>query len=336
MRHVDTSLQSLEDVLERADGRLRAGSTAGRQVWPTGFEILDKHLDGGFRSGDLVLLGGPQGLGKTTWALQTARNAARSGRSVVFFSFEHDPESLLVRLVALEAGLVGGAEAPGLNRVRTAFEVADGRTGSLAERLQGTVGGAKAVSVVQEYASRVVLHRSTGSSTTLEVVRDLVADVEKQTGQRPLVVVDYLQKVRSLDPRRSEEEQIALVVEGLKDLALEREIPVLAVVAADKPTVASGKRVRVGNLRGSSALAYEADTVLILNNKYDVVARHHLVYDLGNAERFRRWAVLSIEKNRSGRDAVDLEFQKRFEHGLFAPEGQLVTEQLVDERVFVE
>jgi replicative DNA helicase len=333
---VDTSLQSLEDVLERADDRLRSGSTAGRPVWPTGFEILDKHLDGGFRAGDLVLLGGPQGLGKTTWALQAARNTARSGRSVVFFSFEHDPQSVLARLVALEAGLVGGAEAPGLNRVRAAFEAVDGRVGSLAERLQGTVGGAKAVSVVQEYASRVILHRSTGSGTTLEVVRELVAEAEQRTGQRPLVVVDYLQKVRSLDPRRSEEEQIALVVEGLKDLALEREMPVLAVAAADKPTVSSGKRVRVGNLRGSSALAYEADTVLILNNKYDVVARHHLVYNLGNADRFRRWAVLSIEKNRNGRDGVDLEFQKRFENSLFAPDGQLVSEQLVNERIFVE
>ena len=333
---METSLQSLEEVLERADSRLRAGDNAGRQVWPTGFDILDKHLDGGFRSGDLVLLGGPQGLGKTTWALQTARNMALSGRSVVFFSYEHDPESLLVRLVALEAGLVGGVEAPGLNRVRAAFESADGGGASLAERLQGTVGGAKAVGMVAEYASRIVLHRSTGSKTSLKVVRDVVADVQERTGQPPLVVVDYLQKVRSLDPRRSEEEQIALVVEGLKDLALERDVPILAVVAADKPTPESGKRVRVSNLRGSSALAYEADTVLILNSKYDVVARHHLVYDLGNAERFRRWAVLSIEKNRSGRDGVELEFQKRFEHSLFAPEGQLVTEQLVDERVFVE
>jgi replicative DNA helicase len=73
-----------------------------------------------------------------------------------------------------------------------------------------------------------------------------------------------------------------------------------------------------------------------MNEKYDVVARHHLVYDIGNAERFHNWAILSIEKNRSGRDRVDLEFMKRFEHGLFDPSGRQVTEQLVDERVFVE
>jgi len=333
---VDASLHTLDEVLEETASRLQAGQGAGGRLWPTGFEMLDRQLNGGFRAGDLVLLGGPQGIGKTTWALQTARNVARSGRSVVVFSYEHNPQALLVRLVALEAGLIGGVDGPGLIRVRSAFEADDGRSGSLAERLQDTVGGAQAVEVVRDYASRIVVHASAGSRTPLEVIAELVGQAEQRTGQPPLVVVDYLQKVRGLDPRRSEDEQIALVVEGLKDLALERELPVLAVSAADKPTVASGKRVRVSNLRGSSALAFEADTVLVLNDKYDVVARHHLVYDLANADRFRRWAVLSIEKNRNGRDGVDLEFRKRFEQGLFAPDGQLVTEQLVDERIFVE
>ena len=51
------------------------------------------------------------------------------------------------------------------------------------------------------------------------------------------------------------------------------------------------------------------------------MARHHLVYDVGNAERFRNWAVMSIEKNRTGLDQIDLEFRKRFEQGRFEPEG---------------
>ena len=83
-------------------------------------------------------------------------------------------------------------------------------------------------------------------------------------------------------------------------------------------------------------MAYEPDVVLILNDKFDVVARHHLVYDLGNAERFRGWVVLTIEKNRGGLNGVDLEFRKRFEQSRFEVGGQRVDEQLVDERVFVE
>jgi len=151
-----------------------------------------------------------------------------------------------------------------------------------------------------------------------------------------MVFVDYLQKVKVPHGPVEEDDRVTVVVEGLKDLALDVDIPVLAIVAADKAGIASGKRVRVNNLRGSSALAYEADTVLILNDKFDVVARHHLVYDMGNAERFKRWVVLSVEKNRNGRDGIELQFQKRFEQSRFEPEGEAVTEQLVDERVFTE
>ncbi|MEB0272948.1 AAA family ATPase, partial [Pseudomonas sp. 5B4] len=81
------------------------------------------------RSGELVLIAGPQGLGKTTFAMQVGRNVARSGRAVLVFSYEHDLQTLRVRLVALEAGLLGGPDAPSLNRVRQTFEAADGLIG---------------------------------------------------------------------------------------------------------------------------------------------------------------------------------------------------------------
>jgi len=134
----------------------------------------------------------------------------------------------------------------------------------------------------------------------------------------------------------SEDERVSVIVEQLKDLALEVAAPVVAIVAAEKGSLQAGKRMRVHDLRGSSALAYEADVVLILNDKYDVVAKHHLVYHLGNAERFRHWVVMSIEKNRNGADHLELEFQKRFEQGRFEPEGRVVEEQLIEERVFRE
>ncbi|HET7387866.1 MAG TPA: DnaB-like helicase C-terminal domain-containing protein [Nocardioidaceae bacterium] len=322
-------------MLEQADYRVKAGSHAAARVWPTGFEMLDINLSGGVRSGELILLGGPQGLGKTTWALQVARNVARSGRSVLFFSYEHDLPTLLIRLVAMEAGLLGVSEPPTINRIRATFEAADGLTGSLSERLGHTDGGAKALAVVQEYADRLTMHRSTGNATSLEVIADAIGAVGEESGQPPLVVVDYLQKVH-VPGATDDSERITTVVEGMKDLALDHDVPILAIVASDKEGLNAGKRMRVNNLRGSSALAYEADTVLLLNNKYDVVARHHLVYNIGNAERFRHWAILTIEKNRSGRVGIDIEFQKRFEQARFETEGRAVAEQLVDERVFVD
>ncbi|WP_270889906.1 DnaB-like helicase C-terminal domain-containing protein [Pedococcus sp. 5OH_020] len=329
-------LHSLSEVLEETDEQLRLGRTAGARVFPSGFGALDMALSGGFRSGELVLLGGPQGLGKTAMALQMMRNAVAARRAAVLFSFEHDSHSVLERLIAVEAAAIAGTEAVNLTKIRQGFEARHSKAHSLSERFSGTVGGAEAVAALAGYGDRLHLHTSSGAKTTLEEIHRTVRALIERDGTPPLVVVDYLQKVPVSQPTAGEDDRVTVVVEGLKDLALECEVPVLAIVAAEKGSLAPGTRMRVHDLRGSSALAYEADVVLILNDKYDVVAKHHLVYNLGNAERYRQWVVMSIEKNRSGADHLELEFQKRFDQGRFEPEGRIVQEQLVEERVFRE
>ncbi len=330
---MDSQLNDLASVIDRTDARLRAGS-ASQRVWPTGFDLLDSTLGGGLRSGSLALIAGPQGLGKTTFALQVARNVARAGRPVVYFTYEHDPEDMMERLVALEAGILHGGGAAGLEKIRRVFED-DQVSASIEERLEPLSGAVEALDAVRDYAPRLLLHRSSGATTTLDAIKAAVDASVRTTGQLPLVVVDYLQKVKVPGPH-DEEVRTSTVVEGLKDYAMDAGLPVLAVVAAVNTGAEANKRVRISHLRGSSSLGYEADVVLILNNKYDIVARHHLVYDVGNAERFRQWAILSVEKNRSGRGGVDLEFRKRFDQSRFEPDGKVVTEQLVDERVFTE
>lgn len=329
-------LQSLNDTLEASEYRVKAGAHSNSRVWPTGFAPLDEHLSGGFRSGDLILLGGAQGLGKTTMAVQMARNIARAGRAVLMLSYEHDHQAALIRLVALEAGLIAGTEAPSVQRIRHSFEATDGMGHGLADRLSDTDGGSAAIEVVREYAERVVVHRSTGSSTSLEVIKELVEKVRADLGQGPLVIVDYLQKVPVPGESLDEDARVTHVVEGLKDMALDYDIPVLAIVASDKEAIGGGKRMRVNHFRGSSALAYEADIVLVLNNKHDIVARHHLVYSLQNVEEYQHWAIMTIEKNRNGVNGVDMEFRKQFEQSRYDPSGRLVTEQLTDERIFTE
>src|SRR6185312_7387154 len=143
-----------------------------------------------------------------------------------------------------------------------------------------------AVAEVRTYAERLLFHRSLGSSTDLDAIREVVQETIDRTERRPLVIVDYLQKVY-VPKMPVEDERATVVVEGLKDLALDLEVPVLAIVAADKEGLGPGRRVRLHHLRGSSALAYEADIVLILNDKYEIVAKHHLVYDPANADRYR-------------------------------------------------
>lgn len=332
---MDPKLTPLSEVLDRVDSRL-LDPEAAVHLWPTGFDVLDQELGGGLRSGSLNLLAGAQGEGKTTYALQIARNNARDGRPVVFFSFELEAETLLTKLVSAEAAEATPSSLPlSVYQVRGAFEDSDGMSGGLPERLAQYNGGLAALEAVSSYASRLHIHRSTTTHTSMDVITAAVKDVLAEYDTPPLVVVDYLQKVSTPD-HLTEEEQVTYTTERLKDLAIEFECPVLAISASDRAGLEPGTRMRARNLRGSTALAYEADVVLILSNKANVVARHHLMFAANDGDDFRHWSVLTIEKNRSGQTGGELEFRKHFECGRFLPEGHKVTEKLVDERVYVE
>jgi replicative DNA helicase len=332
---VDRNSTPLTEVLERADVRLRSEDGDAR-LWPTGFKLLDATIGGGLRAGTLALVAGPQGQGKTTFALQVARNAVAAGRTAIFFSYELEAEVLLQKLVAMEAGERDPYEAPSLNQIRAVFEGTDGGRGGLHDRMAALPGGVEALLQVHRYAERLVTHRSTSSLTGIASIVEQVEDVIARHGEPPLVIVDYLQKVHDTKDV-SEEEQTTRITEQLKDLSIEYDCPVLAIAAADRDGLEPGTRLRSRHLRGSTALAYEPDLVLIINTKWDVVARHHLMFDDGNTvERFRAWSVLTVEKNRSGKDGAELEFKKRFDQGRFEVEGNAVAERLVDERVFVD
>jgi replicative DNA helicase len=322
-------LASLSQIVSRTDTSLREGRPVAPTTWPTGFVPLDGQLGGGLRVGELMLLGGPQGLGKTTWTVQVARNVVRAGGRVLYFSFEHEQLHFLERVIAQAAFESEGLEAPTTRRIRDRFQRAslNGSVSGLDGLLAGLPGAEAALDELKLLGERFFVHESNGRSTTVAAIKDAI-DSLSPDGPAPVVIIDYLQKV----PAHGDDE----VVEELKDLALERGIAVLAIVAAEKTGIAPGHRLRVNELRGSSSLAYEPDVVLILNEKYDAVARHHLVYGVGAAERFREWVILSIEKNRGGTDRIDLEFKKQFAHARFDPEGQMVAEQLVDERVQVD
>ena len=318
--------RSLSEVLERVDDDLRNGRDAAATTWPTGFRVLDDVLGGGLNAGDLTLVGGAQGLGKTTFALQIARNIASSGGHALYLCFEHREEDVLQRVLGMELGLHGGTDALSLTQLRDRFR--PGREGGLVERLATCDSSVAALRSIADLGQRLRVVTVAGSRAELKDVHDLVV---AETGRRPVVVVDYLQKLRVPGDPPDEGERVTQIVEGLKDMALELDLPVVAIVASDKSGLGGG-RTRLHHLRGSTALAYEADVALLLNDKYEVVARHHLMYGTTNAEEYRSWVVCSIEKNRNGVAGVDLEFQKHFAHGRFDPHGRVVAESLSEAR----
>ncbi len=321
----EASVTTLTQTLSQSDQLLRSGGTAGR-VWSTGFFPLDQHLTGGLRGGELVLLAGIQGLGKTTFALQLARNVAAAGRPVLYVCYEHSQVQLAERLLILEAGLKGGSTAITMDEARSALDAIG--EGGYRERLGDRPEVLQALDHLELVGERLHILTARADTTTLADIKHAAQNLEDGP---PLLVVDYLQKV-TLGEDVDEEVRIARVATGLKDLALDLEVPVVAIAAVERRSGES-RRARVSDLKGSVTLGYEADIIMMLNEKYDVVARHHLMYDSVNAERFHDWMVCSIDKNRSGESHIDIEFRKRFARGHYDPHGAIVNEKLVDDRV---
>jgi replicative DNA helicase len=294
----------------------------------TGFHPLDDILNGGIRSGDLLLIGGKPGQGKTIAALQWARHMACTGHTAVFACYEHDEITLLTRLLACELGetivAAGPVDEIRLDRLRDGLRAVSTGTARVRDVLDSDRLLLEAEARLRAYADRLILVRASGTRTDLA---ELARLVRANSTDRAALFVDYLQKVPVRPEPPEEAERVKRVAEGLKELALGARIAVVAVAAADRLGLTS-KRLRLHHMRGSTALAYEADAAVILNDKVAVVAKAHLAYDTTRTEEFRRRVVFSVEKNRNGPADVELEFTKDFANFRFDPAGRWVAERL--------
>jgi replicative DNA helicase len=298
---------------------------------PTGFEPLDAVLGGGIHAQDLVLVGGRPGIGKTIATLQWARNVARSGAIALFACYEHSEAALLARLLSLElAELARPEDLPELDKLRVlVHEITDGQR-EPADLDDACLLGAAAHEVFMSYAERLLFVPVRARTGVAELARGVPPSEE-----RAVLFVDYLQKVAVAGTPVSESERVLQVAGALKELALEHGIGVVACAAADRDGLVA-RRMRLHNLRGSTALAHDADVAVVLNEKASAVSKTHLAFDATRARASRQWVVMSVEKNRAGPAGIDVEFRKDFPNYRFHPEGQFVAEQLVDDVLFPE
>ena len=209
-RHVETggqrhllSPRAAHDVLielheKSADGRGKVGQPVG-----LGFDPLDKVLGGGIRPGDLLLIGGAPGAGKTTFALQAAHNIAASGQATcLYLCYEHDEEYLITRLVSLEStgvkpGLSRESVGVGYSEVRGHVVSSTDNQGGLWQIFAGEPALIGALERIERYGPRLLLQRASGARTEAAAISDLVCDLRRSVQGPLVVVVDFLQKVPS-------------------------------------------------------------------------------------------------------------------------------------------
>jgi len=329
---------SVAEILQNIHDATEKGQTNSFQVYETGFDVLDKAISGA-SSKELILIGGAQGVGKTIMAMQIARNIAATGQAhCLYICYEHDPDYLFKRLVPLESinpvgatpfdqGLTEGDVIEGI------MKASEGRVGFI-DLLRNSHRGKMVLERLEKYKDNLHFIKGNSIKTTLQSIRSMVLEARALYGD-VVVFVDYLQKIPVFPEPATEDEKITYITQGLKDLSLSTEIPIFAIVAADREGL-KAKRMHIYHLRGSSAIDYEADICLILNDKSKIISKTNVVFNPSKMKEFERWVVCTIEKNRTGQKMVDLEFQKHFKYFCFDTRGKLVQETLIDEKIYKE
>jgi len=337
--------RTLSQVLEEADDKVMQGDLEDYVPIPTGFDPLDGLIGGGLRKTELTLLGGAQGIGKTIATLQIARNIAmRPDQYAFYLSFEHTEAHLMHRLLCLESINPPELEAANGVKLRDMYQIIvaqrakqfmgrNSGEGSLQSILKNHPKTAPAIGRMMRYADRLIMLKASPAVTNLRSIKEMVARLADATNGNVTIFVDYLQKIAVHPERpRDENDKVTMIVEGLKDIALSLNVPVWAIVAADREGLKS-KRIHLYHLRGSSALDYESDIALIMNHKYQILAKDHVSFNPYTAKQYRNWVVWTVEKNRAGRAMMDVEFELHAQNFAFNPRGQKVQQQLIDDKI---
>lgn len=337
--------RTLTQVINEADERVMQGDLVDYVPLPTGFDPLDGLIGGGLRKTELTLLGGAQGIGKTIATLQMARNiASRPDQYAFYLSYEHTEAHLMHRLLCLESinppevDLVNGLKLRDMYQIIVAqrakkFMGSQNGQGSLQAILRDHPKTAPGLGRLLRYSDRLIVLKASPAVTNLRAIKEMVARLADATGGNVTVFVDYLQKIAVHPERpRDENDKVTIIVEGLKDIALSLDVPVFSIVAADREGLKS-KRIHLYHLRGSSALDYESDIAIVMNNKYQILAKDHVSFNPYNAKQYRNWVVFTVEKNRAGRAMMDIEFEIHAQHFAFNPRGQKVQQQLIDDKI---
>ncbi|HEY3784840.1 MAG TPA: replicative DNA helicase [Steroidobacteraceae bacterium] len=242
----------------------------GMRGLPTGFLDFDRRT-GGLRPGDLVIVAGRPSMGKTTLAVNMAENAAldtKIGASVVIFSMEMPSEQLLMRMMSSLARVPLGS-------IRGGRMSPDDWT-----RLTGAT---------QQLGNARIFIDETPALTPTEL-RARARRLKREHGL-DLVVVDYLQLMQVPGTKENRATEIAEISRGLKALAKELALPVIALSQLNRGVEQrQDRRPVMSDLRESGALEQDADMILMIYREE--------VYDKNTTKR--GIAEIDLAKHRNG------------------------------------
>ena len=261
--------QLLDEVTAMAEGNRKPGL-------PSKLKSLDRMI-GGYKAGKLYIIAGRPGMGKSALALQSAIEAARDGKEVLYFSLEMPGVELVTRMVSFESGI-------------NSRDIENGTMSSDQWQLFYT-----ALETVQSWPVYI-----DDRTRTIEGIR---AKMTLQAAKGlDLCVVDYIQRAQSDIKYQNRDSEVGAVGSALKSLALDLTIPMIAISSLNRQCESrQDKRPMLSDLRESGNLEYDADLVMFLYRDE--------IYNKDT--EFPNVAELSIAKQRGGETGIaQLYFKK--------------------------
>ena len=271
---VSSTFKDIQSLITEANDEIAEMANRGgtMQGVPTGFADVDK-LFCGLRGGDLIILAARPAVGKTSFAMNLATNAAKLGTPVAFFSLEMSSSQITQRLLAAEARL-------SLSKMR-AGQLADSDWSAL-------VNASSELSQHELY-----IDDSPGLSIVELRTKARRMMRNKKNG---LIIVDYLQLMQPVIPHPNNRAvEVAEISRGLKVLAKELDVPILSLSQLSRGVESrTDKRPMLSDLRESGSIEQDADIVMFIDRSTsEAEAEHESRPDWGTAE-------LIVAKHRNG------------------------------------
>jgi replicative DNA helicase len=242
----------IADIVKSSFGSIDALYEQGREVTglATHYTEFDR-MTSGLQDSELIIIAARPSMGKTAWAINIAQNSAvRDGKVVAVFSLEMSKESLLRRMLASEA-LVNSRKI---------------QTGFLGKEDKG-----KLISALERLMeSKMFIDDTPG--ITLAEMRAKARRLKQQEGRLDLIMIDYLQLMTaSAGPGKkgfeNRNQEVAAVSRGLKALAKEMKVPVIALSQLSRASEQRGgdKKPMLSDLRESGSIEQDADVVCFIH-----------------------------------------------------------------------
>lgn len=280
---VSSSFKDIKTLILEANEKISDMINRGDTIQgvPTGFRDVDR-LFNGLRGGNLVILAARPAVGKTSFSMNIAVNAARQNTTVALFNLEMSSVEIINRLLSAESGINLQALQNGRINDNAWAQLYDA-----SERLSNI---------------NLLIDDSPGLSLVelRTKARRMMRNVEKG-----LIIVDYLQLMTPVVPHpNSRNQEVAEISRGLKMLAKELDVPIIALSQLSRSVeTRNDKRPMLSDLRESGSIEQDADIVMFLDRSItESEAESEKRPDWGTAE-------LIVAKHRSGpTDEIKLSF----------------------------